>query len=126
MMIGVLRPPKSSRFQSRLLPSPDPGLPLGLIVAGSPVSREMLLPSGPRQYGQSSGSISIAQRAGQKVVQTSVAADRASKGAIQGRFMADSRAFSVGRAETGSGRAKAAATGGNTTIRIRDGSGAIN
>src|SRR5262245_44547170 len=50
--IGVLRPPRSSRFQERLLPAP----PSGLIVSGSPVSRLMLLYSGPRQYGQSSGS----------------------------------------------------------------------
>src|SRR6187399_1462779 len=44
--IGVLRPPRSSRFHARLLPLP----PSGLIESGRPVSRLMLLYSGPRQY----------------------------------------------------------------------------
>src|SRR6185436_2869489 len=51
--IGVLRVPSSALFQIRFSPSGDQ-------LAGSPFSREMPFISGPRQWGQSSGSISWA------------------------------------------------------------------
>src|SRR5262245_57974867 len=87
-MIGVLRPPKSSRFHARLLPLP----PSGLIVSGSPVSRLMLLCSGPRQYGQSSGSILASSAAlhGTIVVQTTNREDTTGKSG-QFRFMMKTR-----------------------------------
>src|SRR5262249_16261053 len=49
MMIGVLRVPSSGFFQSRFSPSGDQ-------LLTSPFSREMPFISGPRQWGQSSGS----------------------------------------------------------------------
>src|SRR5579862_7250773 len=53
MQIGVERPPRSSRFQSRFSPL---GPRVGDQRSTSPFSRETPLSSGPRQLGQSIGS----------------------------------------------------------------------
>src|SRR5262245_52159565 len=96
--IGVLRPPKSFRVHAKLLPSP----PCGLIVSGSPVSRQMLLYSGPRQYVQSSGSaLSAAAKLLAKILVQTSNALHAHKITSQKRFIGDSQLRQAGEVKAG-------------------------
>src|SRR5262245_33152612 len=96
--IGVLRPPKSFRVHAKLLPLP----PSGLIESGSPVSRLMLLYSGPRQYVQSSGSAAD-ELLNKTLVQTSNAMVPC-KVTSRKRFMMNSRVWQAGEVKRRSPR----------------------